>query len=61
MPRAKTEPLMVRVDTELLALLDKWRGEQPNPPTRPAALRALAAIGLQVAAAKKRKAEKEKA
>lgn len=51
----KNEPVMVRLTPEQLALLDQWRGKQTNPPTRPAAIRALLAVGLAVAEAKKQK------
>jgi hypothetical protein len=46
MKSSKNEPIMVRVAPELLALLDRWRGKQPNPPTRPEAIRQLIQLGL---------------
>jgi len=33
------ELISLRVARELLADVDRWRGQQPNPPTRPEAIR----------------------
>ena len=38
----------VRVDTELLKLIDEWRRNQDDVPTRPEAIRRLVELGLTV-------------
>lgn len=46
-PRVDAKPLTVRVPPEELAALDAWIARQPEPkPSRPEALRRLAAKGL---------------
>ena len=38
----------VRVDTELLKLIDEWRRKQDDVPTRPEAIRRLVELGMKV-------------
>ena len=40
-PKADTEPVMVRLPSALLILLDDYRREQKDIPTRPEAIRLL--------------------
>ncbi|MBX3456326.1 hypothetical protein [Ferrovibrio sp.] len=40
-PKADTEPVMVRLPSALLALLDDYRRKQKDIPTRPEAIRLL--------------------
>jgi hypothetical protein len=47
----QTHKLQMRVSTEFLAKLDKWRGMQPNPPSRTEAIRRLVEHGLAAAPA----------
>jgi hypothetical protein len=37
----------VRCQADFLALIDRWRTRQPVPPSRPAAIRHLAELGLK--------------
>lgn len=40
-PSQTGEPVLVRVQPELLSVLDQWRAEQRPIPTRPEAVRAI--------------------
>lgn len=46
--------LMTTVSGEFLAMLDEWRRQQPDIPSRTEAVRRLTAAGLEVEAAKKK-------
>ena len=45
-PTGKGTPVMVRLLPEPLALLDAWISQQPQPHTRPEAIRRLMEAGL---------------
>ena len=40
-PGQRGEPILVRLQPEDLALLDKWRRQHEDPPNRPEAIRLL--------------------
>jgi hypothetical protein len=44
----------VRCQPDFLDKVDKWRGEEPNIPSRPQAIRQLAEIGLQASKGSRR-------
>jgi hypothetical protein len=46
-PAAGQTRMNLYVSDELIAALDRWRGRQEIPPTRPEALRRLAAMALE--------------
>jgi hypothetical protein len=41
------DPITVRLHEKALALLDEWRRQQPDLPSRPEALRRLAELGRE--------------
>lgn len=43
---AEGTQVQVRVDDDLLEIIDEWRRGHPNPPTRPEAIRRLSIKGL---------------
>jgi len=45
-PGQNGEMVSTRVQPDLLERIDAWRREQPDPPSRPEALRRLAVKGL---------------
>jgi hypothetical protein len=49
-PRVDATPVTVRIPPDLLARLDAWIAAQPNPVSRPEAIRAIVAAGLHILA-----------
>ena len=47
-PTGRGTPVLVRLQPDQLAELDAWIAKQPRPITRPEAIRAFLAAGLQV-------------
>ena len=52
-PSVDTEAVTVRLDRLTLTLLDHWRREQGDLPTRPEAIRRLIELGLKTDKAQK--------
>lgn len=46
MPEEKTRPYQMRVTAEWLAIIDEWRRQQPDIPSRAEAIRRLVEKGL---------------
>jgi metal-responsive CopG/Arc/MetJ family transcriptional regulator len=52
-PATGTNPAVgVRLPSDLMGALDKWRGAQPDIPSRPEAIRRLIEMGLKAAGGK---------
>lgn len=48
-PTVDSEAVNVRLERPVLTILDGWRREQPDLPTRPEAIRRLIELGLAAA------------